>query len=280
MIERKYYRINNNTLSVLECGNTENPVIVFLHGIPASAELWRETIIKLSSKGYYCLAPDLSGYGETEINSNEYYNLTKFSELLISFFEQKQLRDIKLVGHDIGGGIAQILITKKENLFDKVILSNCITAKSWPISNVEKMIKASKIGLFYWLAILGKFHSKKLFESLSKSFYRNKLTENDFNRIFYDGKFNKGKQVKKFQKMLKVLDNVHTSRNMELLSKTKLSVDLIWAMNDKFQPWSESGIKLESVFNNCRVFKINNCGHFLQIDAFEEYTELLLERLS
>ena len=59
MIKRKYYNIKNNKLSVLECGNSENPVVVFLHGIPTSAELWRETILKLSSKGYYCLAPDL-----------------------------------------------------------------------------------------------------------------------------------------------------------------------------------------------------------------------------
>ncbi len=280
MVQRKFYKVYNNKLSVLECGNSQNPIIVFLHGIPASAELWRTTISKLSAQGYYCLAPDISGYGETEINNNKYYNLTKFSELLIHFFTQKQFRNITLVGHDIGGGLAQILIANNEKLFDRAVLSNCVTGDSWPVTNVEKMIKASKLGLFYWLAIFGKFSSEKLFMTLSKSFCRNRISKSDFERIFYDGKFNKNTKIKKFQEMLKSLDNSHTSKNMEALSKIQIPVDLVWGMNDKFQPWNKSGLTLKSTIKNSQVFQIENCGHFLQIDAFEEYLKILQERLS
>ncbi len=280
MINRKTYQIGKNKLSVLECGNEQNPVVVFIHGIPASAELWRDTMIKLSSKGFYCLAPDLSGYGETEIEDDKYYSLTKCSALLILFFKQKGFSNIKLVAHDIGGGIAQILMTKEEKLFNKVILSNCVTEKSWPVSSVQIMIIASKLGLFYWIAKLGFLSSKKMYKEISKSFYRNGISENDFKRIFYDGKFNKDKSVKKFQKMLTYLNNTHTMNNMKALSEVLLPVDLVWAMKDKFQPWDKAGITLNKTLKNSKVFKIENCGHFLQIDAFEDYFQLLEERLS
>jgi pimeloyl-ACP methyl ester carboxylesterase len=280
MINRKIYQIDKSKLSVLESGNEQNSVVVFIHGIPASAELWRDTMIKLSSKGYYCLAPDLSGYGETEIEDDEFYNLTKCSELLILFFKEKGFTNIKLVAHDIGGGIAQILMTKEEKLFNKVILSNCVTEKSWPVSSVQLMIIASKLGLFYWFAKLGFLNSKTMYKEISKSFYRNVISKKDFKRIFYDGKFNKEKSVKKFQKMLKYLGNVHTLNNMAALSEVKLPVDLVWAMKDKFQPWDKAGMTLNKTLTNSEVFKIENCGHFLQIDAFEDYTQILEDRLS
>lgn len=279
MVHRKYYKIENDTLSVLECGNLNHPVIIFLHGIPASAELWRDTMIEMSNKGFFCLAPDLSGYGETEIIHQENYELTKFSRLLVTFFKQKNLKNIQLVAHDIGGGIAQILVANNEELFKKVILSNCVTGSSWPIPSIQKMIKASKIGVFYWLAFFGMFKADKFYKTLSNSFYNKKLSKKDFERIFYDGKFTKSSKIYKFQKMLKVLHNSHTSKNMEALQKINVPVDLIWAMKDKFQPWQKSGLELKSTIKHSQVFQISNSGHYLQIDAPNEYIALLSERL-
>ena len=125
-----------------------------------------------------------------------------------------------LVGHDIGFGIAQILVAKNENLFQKLIF-NCVTGTSWPIPNIEKMIKGSKLGLFYWLAIFGKFKSEKLYNALSKSFFNYKLTKRDFERVFYDGKFHNGHKIKKFQKMLKVLDSSHTLKICHISLKSR-----------------------------------------------------------
>lgn len=241
MVQRKIYTVDKEELSVLEAGNADDPVIVFLHGIPASAELWRTTILQISKSGYRCLAPDLPGYGQTVIRKEEHYTLSGTATLLTRFFIHNDLENIILVGHDIGGGIAQILATKSEHLFQKLILSNCVTGISWPIPNVEKMIKASKLGLFYWLALFGKFKSDKLYAALSRSFVNTKLATSDFERIFYDGKFHKGRKVKKLQKMLKVLGNAHTAAIMTSLANIRIPVDLIWAMEDKYQPWEKSG---------------------------------------
>ncbi|WP_430905935.1 alpha/beta fold hydrolase [Maribacter sp. 2-571] len=279
-IERNNYTIDDNIISVLEGGEKYGAPVVFLHGIPASSELWRGTMTYLITKGFYCLAPDLSGYGETIVKNARYYDMSYMAELLVQFFHHLGLNEITLVGHDIGGGIVQILIAKHEQLFVKAVLSNCVTGSSWPIKSVTRMIKASRLGLFYWMAMAGKFKEDKLYNALSKTFHRNNLSRSEFDRIFYDGKFNKSRRIRKFQKMLRRLSSKHTSGNMELLSKVEIPVDLIWAMNDSFQPWHGPGTTLTSVLTDCEVFKIENCGHFLQLETEREYCDILFNRIA
>ena len=62
---------------------------------------------------------------------------------------------------------------------------------------------------------------------------------------------------------------------MSYLSKIKVPVDLIWAMNDKFQPWEKSGQEIKNAVKHSQFIPIQKCGHFLQIDASEEYIQLL-----
>ena len=63
---------------------------------------------------------------------------------------------------------------------------------------------------------------------------------------------------------------------MDKLKSIDLPVHLIWAMNDKFQSWEISGQILEKTFSQVRISKIENCGHYAQVDANEEYVEKLL----
>lgn len=276
-MNRVNFKIGKNSISCLEVGKREQPMVLFLHGMPACAEIWRETMEKVSSKGFYCLAPDLSGYGSTEINETEYYSLLGNAKLLNQWLKEQNFKNIWLVAHDLGGAIAQIMITDNPFLFDKVTLSNVGTADTYPVPTIAKLVKASKIGLFYWLAVFGRFKAEKLYESMKRYFVRNNsFSNNEFERIFFDGKFHKSKSIVKFQKMLAHLDNRYTVENMEKLKGTKLPIHLIWAMDDKFQSWEISGKILESTFSNVRVSKIENCGHYLQIDANNEFVDTLL----
>lgn len=276
-MKRVNYKVGKNTISCLEIGKKEHPKVLFLHGIPACAEIWQETMEKVSSKGFYCIAPDLPGYGFTEIKETKYYSLKGNAILINQWLEQQNFYKLWLVAHDLGGAVAQIMITDNPLLFDKVSLSNVATADTYPVATISKLVKASKWGLFYWLAIFGKFDANKLYSSMKHFFIRNKsFSKNEFERIFFDGKFHKSKSILKFQKMLTHLNNRHTVENMKELKKINLSIHLIWAMNDKFQSWEKSGKILEGTFKNVRVNKIENCGHYLQIDANDEFVNVLL----
>ena len=44
-----------------------------------------------------------------------------------------------MVGHDLGGGVAQILAVRHPELVDGLVLTNAIAYDSWPISGVKAM---------------------------------------------------------------------------------------------------------------------------------------------
>ncbi len=276
-MKRVNFKVGKNCISCLETGIKGQPIVLFLHGIPACAEIWRETMDKVSSKGFYCLAPDLSGYGKTEINEIEYYTLFGNAKLFNQWLLEQNFRKVWVVAHDLGGAVAQIMLTDNPSLFEKVTLSNVGTANTYPVPTIAKLVKASKIGLFYWLALLGRFNADKLFVGMKRFFVRNKsFSKSEFERVFFDGKFHKRKSVANFQKMLARLDNRYTIENMEKLKDVKIPVHLLWATDDKFQSWEVSGKILESTFSNVRISKIENCGHYLQIDANEEFVTKLI----
>ncbi|WP_373494750.1 alpha/beta fold hydrolase [Aquiflexum sp.] len=143
------YSVHGSELSVIAKGKPTDPVVLFLHGIPANAELWRQTMETVSKAGYYCMAPDLPGYGLSRIRSKKFYSLKGTAELFIKWLHQEGFQDVWLVGHDIGGGIAQLMAVNQPYIFSKITLSNCITDDSWPVKSVQDMIKAAKLGLFF-----------------------------------------------------------------------------------------------------------------------------------
>lgn len=276
-MKRVNFKVSKNCISCLETGVKGQPIVLFLHGIPACAEIWRETMDKVSSKGFYCLAPDLSGYGQTEINEIEYYSLFGNAKLFNQWLSEQNFSKIWVVAHDLGGAVAQIMLTDNPSLFERVTLCNVGTANTYPVPTIARLVKASKIGLFYWLALFGRFNADKLFLGMKRFFVRNKsFSKNEFERIFFDGKFRKRKSVANFQKMLARLDSRYTVENMERLKDVKIPVHLLWAMDDKFQSWEVSGKILESTFSNFHVSKIENCGHYLQLDANDEFVTKLL----
>ncbi|MFX8457340.1 alpha/beta fold hydrolase, partial [Acinetobacter baumannii] len=80
--ERRHTDIGRHRLSWLQAGATDAPVALMLHGIPASAELWREVMPAIADAGYCCLAPDLPGYGETVMGPDADYSLGASADLL------------------------------------------------------------------------------------------------------------------------------------------------------------------------------------------------------
>ncbi|MFL6573145.1 MAG: alpha/beta fold hydrolase, partial [Burkholderiales bacterium] len=52
-------------MHVLEAGTPGKPCVLLLHGFPELAYSWRKVMPALAAAGYYVVAPDQRGYGET-----------------------------------------------------------------------------------------------------------------------------------------------------------------------------------------------------------------------
>ncbi len=52
-----------HTTHYLECGPTDGPLMMFLHGWPEISLAWRAQIESFAAEGWHCVAPDLRGFG-------------------------------------------------------------------------------------------------------------------------------------------------------------------------------------------------------------------------
>jgi hypothetical protein len=65
-----------------EAGDVTAPVVLLLHGFPSSSFMFRELIPRLAND-YHVIAPDLPGFGFTEVSSERKYSYT-FDQLALT----------------------------------------------------------------------------------------------------------------------------------------------------------------------------------------------------
>ena len=54
----------------LECGLADGPLLIFLHGWPSTAIVWRAQLRRFAAAGWRCVAPDLRGYGGSTVHAD------------------------------------------------------------------------------------------------------------------------------------------------------------------------------------------------------------------
>jgi len=81
---------------------------LLLHGYGGSAFSWRYWVGPLARRGHVMLV-DMKGYGSAPKPDEETYGPKDQAELVHRLVIQRDLRNVTLVGHSLGGGVALIL---------------------------------------------------------------------------------------------------------------------------------------------------------------------------
>lgn len=74
--------------------------IVLLHGFPDSKKLWFNIIPTLVQQGYRVIAPDLRGYGNTDIPVN--FDIRESAYDLFRLLASLNIKETHIIGHDWG----------------------------------------------------------------------------------------------------------------------------------------------------------------------------------
>jgi pimeloyl-ACP methyl ester carboxylesterase len=83
----------------------KGPPVLLLHGFGASTFTWRHIAPELAQT-HRVIAVDLKGFGQSDKPFDERYSVSDQAELLAQLIEDKDLRDLTIVGHSFGGGVA------------------------------------------------------------------------------------------------------------------------------------------------------------------------------
>ena len=105
-LEKRYATVNGKRMAYHEVG--EGRAVVFLHGNPTSAYLWRNVIPHITGQAR-CIAPDLIGHGDSDKLDDtgpDSYRFVQHRDYLDGLLDQLDLGDdIVFVIHDWGSAL-------------------------------------------------------------------------------------------------------------------------------------------------------------------------------
>src|SRR3984957_2993606 len=103
LIHRKRIEAEGVRIFYREAGDPNAPVVLLLHGLPASSFQYRDLIPRLADR-YRVIAPDLPGFGFTEVPPERgyTYNFDALAKTIFAFTEALKLTRYALYVFDYG----------------------------------------------------------------------------------------------------------------------------------------------------------------------------------
>ncbi|HEY8175336.1 MAG TPA: alpha/beta hydrolase [Gemmatimonadaceae bacterium] len=110
--------------------------IVLVHGFPTSGHLW-STIVPLLPTGHRVVVLDLLGFGRSDPPSSHGVDLRSHADRLIAVLDHLGINFACIVGHDIGGGIAQSVAIRHPHRVSRMCLVSSVAFDAWPTRAVK-----------------------------------------------------------------------------------------------------------------------------------------------
>lgn len=95
--------------------------IIFLHGAWHNSAVWLPIMLDLAND-YHCIAPDLLGFGDSQLTTESDYSIDLIVEFLSEYLSNLKLDKVVLLGEGLGAWIAASFVLKHPEKIDKLIL--------------------------------------------------------------------------------------------------------------------------------------------------------------
>lgn len=151
-IEERTIAANGLNMFVAEAGDADAPLVLFLHGFPECWASWRYQMPVIAQSGFYAVAPDLRGYGETGGPQDvDAYRQSELVADVLALIDALGHSQAILVGHDWGCALAwQVARTAPDRIRAVVGLSVPYGGPA-KVSPTESMRQLFQDRFFYML---------------------------------------------------------------------------------------------------------------------------------
>ena len=110
--------------------------VVLVHGFPASSHLWGG-VVPLLPSGHRVVVLDLLGYGRSDRPLGRDVSIRGHAERLRLILDALGIERACVVGHDVGGGVAQVAALRWPARVSSLVLVNSIAYDTWPTREVK-----------------------------------------------------------------------------------------------------------------------------------------------
>jgi len=237
------------------------PSVALIHGIPTWSYLWRNVIPPLVQDGLEVIAVDLLGYGDSDKPIGADLGIAAQAERLATVLRKLNWNGRAIVGHDIGGGVAQLMCANDHEAAERLILIDTIAYDSFPEPGIARLKD------FVWDSILGApdFDFRK---GLTKGFMRGMVHSDRITPELiaaYERPFRGVDGRLAYLRAARALRTEDLAARMNEVEKLNIPTLIIWGARDAFQPLGH-GARLAAAMPRARFEQVEHAGHFLPED--------------
>ena len=265
ILEKKSVRVSAGEIAYTDEG--EGPAVLLLHGFPTSSHLWRDLVPILAPR-FRAIAPDLLGYGESDRPADsEAVTIRAQAAAMRELLAELGVGELAVVGHDIGGGVAQLLAL--EGGVKVLTLIDSICFDSWPIEGVRMLQGAREDqvdeefvrGVVRVSLEIGMSEPESLSEEDRQELIRPWLAE-----------------PMALVRAARGIDGVGLIGTEGRLSELEARALVVWGEDDPYQP-AELAERLGEAIPGATVGLIPGASHFVTEDASDTVLPLIAEYL-
>lgn len=243
--------------------------VILVHGITTYSFIWADLFNSLKS-GYDVIAVDLLGCGASDKDVDVDYSIKYQANLIKGLLEILNVCKVHIIGHDIGGGLAQIFTVRYAEMVISCILVNSVGYDFWPVQPIIAMRAPIIRQLGMATLALGMF---KLVVQRGV-FYKERITPDLMNYFFAPVRDGKGRKA--FLHFARCLNNEHLLEIAVYLKQLKTPVLIIRGNADVYLG-SAISEKLHADIPGSDLVVIPDAGHFIQFDVPEKLHQIILK---
>lgn len=232
--------------------------LLLVHGITTYSFIWRNLIPFLESR-YELIIVDLLGCGDSDKSIDVEFSLSKHAEVLADLLKALHIHQVHLIGHDVGGGVCQIMSVKSKELVLSLTVINTVAYDFWPVQPIISMrtpiirqlaMATLDLGAFRFIVKRGIYHTNRLTKALMDQFW-------------YPMKSSAGRKA--FLHFAHCLNNRDLLEITDDLHRLEIPVLIIRGERDVYLS-SQIANELHRNIKGSKLVSIRTGGHFIQED--------------
>jgi pimeloyl-ACP methyl ester carboxylesterase len=245
--------------------------VVFLHGFGTSGHLWSD-VVSLMPAGHRLVVVDLLGYGRSDPPAGRSLTLRAHAERVVALLDALGIREACVVGHGVGGGVAQSLAIETPARLSRLVLLNSIAFHDWPTRDV----KAARATLPLTRHLPPQWLLSMVRSELERGFadaHRAAHALDKFGRPFgsLEGR-------ESLRAHIAALDAGETRALAERLHEIRVPTAVVWGEDDPFLSPS-FGRRLAAAIPGASFESVPGARHFTPEDAPRQVADAIAELL-